>query len=58
MCVCKRLCACISVLCAEVHLDGGRRILVQQCFEFGAVNCQKKLGIFIRINITITIYYT
>ena len=25
-----------------------------QCFEFGAVNCQKKLGIFIRISITIT----
>ena len=23
-----------------------------QCFEFDAVNCQKKLGIFIRISIT------
>ena len=34
-------------------IDGGR-ILVQQCSEFGAVNCQKKRGILIRIRITIT----
>ena len=27
----------------------GGRILVQQCLEFGAVNCHKKRGIFIRI---------
>ena len=32
----------------------GGRILVQQCFEFDAVHCQKKREIFIRINITIT----
>ena len=30
------------------------RILVQQCFEFGAVNCQKERTIFIRISIIIT----
>ena len=30
-----------------------------ECFEFGAVNCLRKRGIFTRINIIITyIYYT
>ena len=32
----------------------GGRIVVQQCFEFGAVNWQKKRGIFVRKTITIT----
>ena len=27
---------------------------MQQWFEFGAVNCQKKCGILIRNNITVT----
>ena len=32
----------------------GGRVLEQQWFEIGAVNCQKKRGTFIRISITIT----
>ena len=27
---------------------------MQQCFEFGAVNCQKRRGILIRISLSIT----
>ena len=29
---------------------------MQQCFEFGAMKCQKKRGIFIRLSITITYF--